>query len=1001
MGVLCLLATAVSATNFAVIESQSFHIFHSMDGKWKSAINGMNHDADILAQTALENITNLENYDVLVISSGLIDLNDTQKATINAFAASGRHVYIQSEFLLDHPGNLAFKNAVNNLGGNFEWLGYETGNIAPLEVTAPFNNNVNTVNEMTYYWYGTYGTGDATVEAFIKNTNNEYGFVFTAPNQNYGKIVTTSDQDWIRTGNNIELLENIIDYLATPLVVAATPTVAIEHTNPNDCEGNAYEFTATIADHTPEVILEWTVNGQPIAGANQTTFITNTIVEGDVVECVLYLTNNPEYSHVSNPVLIASVVPLAEVNIEISTETTNVCEGTEVTFIATGDNWGTAPEFQWSIDNINIDNNTATFTTVIDNNQIIRCKILSDADCTVDATAVSNTVSMITMPAVTPTVTINSDASSICEGEAITFTATGNNWGIDYDLVWKIDGQNTNNQSLIFSTDELQPNQVVTCEVISHRECLTNDVAVSNAIALTIEPLMTPTITLSSNMETACIGEEVEMTAEGINWGETPTFIWKINNQTIETTTTPVLQYTQTANNSAVTCELVSSLPCVTQNNIEAAPINVLSITDALPTVAIIADQTNICDGATVSFSANGDNWNNTPNINWMIDGEVVANNTDIFSTNELTPGQIVTCALTMNMDCNGQITVASNEIVLNSGNLNINLEELENEYCNQTNGFAEISINGGVEPYQINWNNGLTETIATDLAAGIYEIEAVDANGCSAFIQFEIDNIEGPEILDLDIKNATCAGTSGKAKVQMLDITKSYTYLWLTEENFIISRADSLTDARPGTYTLVVQTEGGCETVQEIQIEESLNFEAAISTKDEIVLGEKIILNLDVVSSSTFTIQWKDSTLLSCTDCFQPEVTPTENKMFTAVITTVEGCTFEVTKYVVIKPAKNIFIPNAFSPNNDGQNDFFMAYGNNAQVAGLTMQVFNRWGSKVFEGKDLNINNEIAGWNGHVNGKTLDAGVYIYVVEVNFIDGSTEMMTGDVTLVR
>jgi gliding motility-associated-like protein len=88
------------------------------------------------------------------------------------------------------------------------------------------------------------------------------------------------------------------------------------------------------------------------------------------------------------------------------------------------------------------------------------------------------------------------------------------------------------------------------------------------------------------------------------------------------------------------------------------------------------------------------------------------------------------------------------------------------------------------------------------------------------------------------------------------------------------------------------------------------------------------------------------------------------------------------------------LFIPTAFSPNNDGQNDVYNLHG----LDGLNFEfiVFNRWGQIVFE-----TNSSSASWDGKTDGKMNESGVYAYLLRVNHTDGTTEQQTGNITLMR
>lgn len=90
--------------------------------------------------------------------------------------------------------------------------------------------------------------------------------------------------------------------------------------------------------------------------------------------------------------------------------------------------------------------------------------------------------------------------------------------------------------------------------------------------------------------------------------------------------------------------------------------------------------------------------------------------------------------------------------------------------------------------------------------------------------------------------------------------------------------------------------------------------------------------------------------------------------------------------------------IPNVFTPNNDGVNDYFFPRQElSAGATSFTMNVFNRWGQLIFETQNINGR----GWDGKFNGQNQPEGVYIYTIDVSFKDGETEHYKGNVTLLR
>jgi len=91
---------------------------------------------------------------------------------------------------------------------------------------------------------------------------------------------------------------------------------------------------------------------------------------------------------------------------------------------------------------------------------------------------------------------------------------------------------------------------------------------------------------------------------------------------------------------------------------------------------------------------------------------------------------------------------------------------------------------------------------------------------------------------------------------------------------------------------------------------------------------------------------------------------------------------------------SQDLFIPNAFTPNNDGLNDQFKAEGN--IISGQSMKIFNQWGELIFETSTTG-----AGWDGTHKGKAQPVGVYIYAIRLKLADGTEVLRKGSVNLIR
>ena len=103
----------------------------------------------------------------------------------------------------------------------------------------------------------------------------------------------------------------------------------------------------------------------------------------------------------------------------------------------------------------------------------------------------------------------------------------------------------------------------------------------------------------------------------------------------------------------------------------------------------------------------------------------------------------------------------------------------------------------------------------------------------------------------------------------------------------------------------------------------------------------------------------------------------------------------------IQVEKPRHVFVPNAFSPDNDGNNDTFTIYGGDDVAKIKNFKVFDRWGAVVFSNADFQANDETQGWNGKVDKKNNTGNVFIYFAEIEFIDGRVEIYKGDVTAIR
>jgi gliding motility-associated-like protein len=156
------------------------------------------------------------------------------------------------------------------------------------------------------------------------------------------------------------------------------------------------------------------------------------------------------------------------------------------------------------------------------------------------------------------------------------------------------------------------------------------------------------------------------------------------------------------------------------------------------------------------------------------------------------------------------------------------------------------------------------------------------------------------------------------------------------------------------------------------------------------ILLGTSVKLK----ASGNAPIEWSPAAGLSCTQCLEPIAAPQLSIYYVATATNTGGCKARDTVLIHVDKDLHIYVPNIFSPNGDGQNDYLFVRGKG--IKNMQFVVYNRWGEKVFETSDPSI-----GWDGTFRGSPLSPAVFVYTLDAVLESGQRVLKNGDVALVR
>ncbi len=211
----------------------------------------------------------------------------------------------------------------------------------------------------------------------------------------------------------------------------------------------------------------------------------------------------------------------------------------------------------------------------------------------------------------------------------------------------------------------------------------------------------------------------------------------------------------------------------------------------------------------------------------------------------------------------------------------------------------------------------------------------------------------------------------------------------------------------KAGSYTLLIKDANNCIREETYTIAEASALDLALSgpaqfTRCAEPIELKISTNLD--SSELRQIQWQlpNDIVVEAPDGFTRIVSPKVSSAVKVSIVDQNGCRAESQLFITVDKKISVYLPNAFSPTGSKDNQVFkpMAPAEKVQKVN-SFRIMDRWGNQVLEQSDLDISDERLGWDGRSKTGVYAQGVYVYVAEVTYCDGSREKLAGEVLLLK
>jgi|GEM_PF-1940825 len=309
--------------------------------------------------------------------------------------------------------------------------------------------------------------------------------------------------------------------------------------------------------------------------------------------------------------------------------------------------------------------------------------------------------------------------------------------------------------------------------------------------------------------------------------------------------------------------------------------------------------------------------------------------------------------------------------------------------------GSIVTTVGGGFAPYTTTvMNNGNLVEQLDQLPTGLYELAVTDAQGCTETSTFVLEEIL-PLSYSYEVTDVSCYGDAD-GTIQM-DNSLSGIRFSLDGQNF--STNSNFFNLSAGDYIVFGQDEFGCISETFVIVDTPDQLYLAVSPDTSIVLGCPVELTSSTNAEGTILYQWESEVDMICDTCSVTLTRPYFTTNYQLLITDENGCTATDATTVTVNKPRPIYIPNAFSPNGDGENDVFMIYSDKEVEEVLSLRIYNRWGALVFADQSFAPNDPAHGWNGYFKNEKMNPGVFVYIAEVLFLDGVTVQFSGDVIL--
>ncbi len=318
---------------------------------------------------------------------------------------------------------------------------------------------------------------------------------------------------------------------------------------------------------------------------------------------------------------------------------------------------------------------------------------------------------------------------------------------------------------------------------------------------------------------------------------------------------------------------------------------------------------------------------------------------------------------------------------------------------------------NSHVRDYSYIWNSksglidyGIYSPEARVIGEGQYFVRITDlANGCShadsIVLKSKSYELSG---LTANLVIPTCMGYSD-GQIFIDSVYGGNPPFSYSRNNFYFSNIKEFNGLSAGQYHFYVKDKYGCRMDSIILLNDGNSVYVKLGTNvDKVYAGEKVELKANIIAPNQIkSINWSSETMIQNIDSFRVFLYPLSSSYVGVEVIDSNGCKDSDKIWITVLSNPDIQVPNIFSPDGDGFNDYFFIKTNKGVKSISEFKIFDRWGELLYFKNNLRLNVPIDGWDGKFNGTPVQVGVYVCYFTLELENGTVESYYTDLTLMK